>query len=163
MESKNQVNVFVVEDDSTSMEMICDMIRTKFPQLTIFKFNNGEDAIKNMNLQPKIVVLDYYLDKLKKDAKNGLDVLTELREMDPEIKVIMISAQEHLDIAVNIIKYGAYDYIVKSETAMYRLENILNHLTGHLIIDRKVFINKFLMVMVAALLVALILTFAFLL
>ena len=163
MEKKNQVNIFIVEDDSTSMEMICDMIRIKFPQLTIYKFNNGEDAISNMALQPKIIILDYYLDKLNKDAKNGLEVLTEIREMDPETKVIMISAQEHLDIAVNIIKYGAYDYIVKSETAMYRLENILNHLAGHLILDRSVILNKFLMVMVAALLVALILTLAFLL
>ena len=163
METKNQVNIFVVEDDSTSMEMICDMIRIKFPQLTIYKFSNGEDAINKMSLQPKIVVLDYYLDKLKKDAKNGMEVLSEMREIDPEVKVIMISAQEHLDIAVNIIKYGAYDYIVKSETALYRLENILNHLTGHLIMDKRVIMNKFLMVMVAALLLALILTLAFLL
>lgn len=161
MENKNAVNVFVVEDDHTSMEMICDLVRTKFPSFTIHKFTNGEDAIKQMSLKPKIIILDYYLDKLKKDAQNGLDVLTEMHEMDPGARIIMLSAQENLDVAVNIMRYGAYDYIVKSETAMYRLENILNHLTGHLALDRKVIVNRLLMVLVGVLVVSLILVLAF--
>lgn len=161
MENKQPLSVFVVEDDPSSMELICDLLRTKFSQFTIHKFTNGEDALKLMDLKPKIVILDYYLDKQKKDAQNGLDVLIEMKEIDPEASIIMISAQEHLDIAINIMKYGAYDYVVKSDTSLYRLENILNHLTSHWTLDRKVVVNRMLMVIVAALLVALILTIVF--
>jgi hypothetical protein len=75
----------------------------------------------------------------------------------------MLSSQEKPEIAASVIKYGAYDYIVKNEASLGRLEIILNHLTGHLILDQKIIMSKLIMVLGSASVIGLLIALAFLL
>jgi two-component system OmpR family response regulator len=161
VKNQNSAVVFIIEDDVIFLEMIYDFIKSKFPFLKLHKFTNGEDALNQMDLAPQIIILDYFLDSKDKGAQNGLDILMQIRKVDASIRVVMLSSQEKPEIAANIIKYGAYDYIVKNETALNRIEIIFNHLTGHLILDQKVIMSKFIMVLVGAAVVGLLIALAF--
>jgi len=79
-------------------------------------------------LKPEIVVLDYHLSSHNPSAKNGIEVLKEIKRLNPLSKVIMFSGQDNIDIALESMRNGAYDYIIKGETAFNKMENTVNRL-----------------------------------
>jgi two-component system response regulator AtoC len=71
--------------------------------------HTGEDGIDRLDaFLPDVVVLDYHLPKM-----NGLEVLSQLRSKIPFIKVIIITGNATVEIAVQAMKLGAYDYLSK--------------------------------------------------
>jgi two-component system, NtrC family, response regulator AtoC len=71
--------------------------------------HTGEDGIDRLDaFLPDVVVLDYHLPKM-----NGLEVLSQLRSKSPLIKVIIITGNATVEIAVQAMKLGAYDYLSK--------------------------------------------------
>ena len=76
----------------------------------------GEEVLKNLYKKPDIIVQDYLLEKM-----TGIDVLVKAKKMYPEIEFIFLSGQDSIDIAINSMKYGAYDYIVKDQMALKKL------------------------------------------
>lgn len=128
MANNNNRYIFLVDDEPIQNEMLKDYISERF-LYDIKIFDNGEDAIASMHLHPEIVVLDFHLNSHKPNAKNGVDILKKIKEGYPETQVIMLSGQDTLQVAVDSMKYGAYDYIVKGETAFSRTENALNNVS----------------------------------
>lgn len=59
-------------------------------------------------------------------AINGLQTLDEIKNIDAEIPVIILSSQDKIDVAVQCIHHNAFDYVVKSETAFVRLQKIIS-------------------------------------
>ena len=116
--------VFIVDDDPAQTTMFQDYL-TKFSWLTVKTFNTGEDCIKNLNQNPDIIFLDYNFDLVGKDALNGIEILNAIKGQCPDTEVVMVSAQDKIEVALNTMKYGAYDYVVKGESAFYRAENII--------------------------------------
>lgn len=124
---QNSRYIFLVDDEPIQNEMLKDYIGDRFPY-KIKTFESGEDALKEMNLDPAIAVLDFHLNSHLPDAKNGVEVLKMMKEMNPNTQVIMLSGQDKLEVAIDSMKYGAYDYVIKGETAFSRMENILNNI-----------------------------------
>jgi len=119
--------VFLVDDEPIQNEMLKDYLSERFK----YKFDlyeNGEDALRNMYEKPEIIILDYHLSAHNPAAKNGVQILQELKERYPDVYVVMVSGQDKIQVAVDSMKYGAYDYIVKGETAFARMENTLNRI-----------------------------------
>lgn len=113
--------IFIVDDDPVLAEMLRDHL-IKVTSYEVKSFSTGEECLKHMDQAPGIVFLDFYLDAVKKDAMDGLDVLQEIKKASPETDVVMLSGQDKIEVAVNTMKYGAFDYIVKGESAFYRAE-----------------------------------------
>lgn len=124
----NKRYLFLVDDEPIQNEMLKDYLAERF-LYDIKTFESGEEMLQNMNLQPEIVVLDYHLSAHKADAKNGVEVLRAIKDQYPETQVLMLSGQDKIDVAVDSMKYGAYDYIVKGETAFSRTENVINNIS----------------------------------
>ncbi|MNS42889.1 Chemotaxis protein CheY [compost metagenome] len=118
--------VFLVDDEPIQNEMLKDFLTERYTY-EIKVFDNGEEAMAQMHLNPEIVVLDYHLNAHLQNAKNGVDVLKEIKDKNPETQVIMLSGQDKIDVAVDTMKYGAFDYIVKGESAFPRIENVINN------------------------------------
>ncbi len=120
--------MFVIDDDPVQTEMISDYLKERY----IFElktFANGEDAMKDVaSLNPEIVVLDYHLNSNNPNAKNGIEILKEIKQASPVTKVIMFSGQDNINIALESMRNGAYDYIIKGETAFNKIENTVNRL-----------------------------------
>ena len=119
--------IFLVDDEPIQNEMLKDYISEHF-DFEIKTFDSGEEAIANMALNPEIIVLDFHLNSHLANAKNGVEVLKAIKEIKPDVHVIMLSGQDKLEVAVDSMKYGAYDYIIKGETAFSRIENVINNI-----------------------------------
>ena len=128
MSEKSEV-LFLVDDDSIYLKSIEHYFNQKLgDKFTIKAFSTGEECLSNLYLRPSIIVLDYYLDGVKKEAINGLDVLKKIKETKFETDVIMLSGADNLEIANNCIGNGAYDFVIKSETALVKTRNIIENI-----------------------------------
>jgi len=115
--------IFIVDDDPAQAMMLQDYLG-KYSWIKSTIFNSGEECLKNLHLNPQIVFLDYNFDLAGSDL-DGLDILKEIKAKKPETEVVMISGQDKIDVAVNTMKYGAFDYVVKSESAFHRAEHLI--------------------------------------
>lgn len=119
--------IYIVEDDAFQRQMLMDHL-SKMSHYQIKEFGTGEECIthlKSTNEKPGIIFLDYYLNGVVKDAMDGMDALTEIKEITPTSDVVMLSSQDKIEVAVDVMKYGAFDYIVKGESAFYRAEKAI--------------------------------------
>ena len=135
-------NIFIVDDDSVQAMMLSDHLG-KYSYLNVHTYSTGEECLKNMEaLRPQIIFLDYYFDKVSNTSMNGLDILKELRSNYPDVDVVMFSGQDRIEVAVNTMKYGAFDYIVKSESAFHRAENVIFNIIRKLKLEQSAALYK---------------------
>ncbi len=120
--SDNPFKIFVVEDDDWYNRLLVHHLSLN-PDYQVISFTNGKDCIDNLNKEPDVVTLDYRLPDMK-----GLDVLKKIKEVNEDIQVILISEQNEIEVVVELLKYGAYDYIVKSKDIRERLLNTVNNI-----------------------------------
>ncbi|MBN1821127.1 MAG: response regulator [Prolixibacteraceae bacterium] len=140
--------IFIVEDNKIYNQLIVKFLSQK-GFTNVKSFSNGEDCLRNMNLKPDIVIQDYLLDGL-----NGIEVLKRAKKHYPETEFIFLSGQSSMEIAVNSMRYGAYDYIVKDETTMDRLVDKIGKIGETKRIARK---NKVIKIILLCLIVFLLL------
>ncbi len=128
MAAEHNRYIFLVDDEPIQNEMLKDYLSDRF-LYKIKIYDNGEEALADMGLNPEIVVLDYHLNAHNRDAKNGVEILKAMKERSPETQVIMLSGQDQIEVATDSMKFGAYDYVVKGETAFSRMENAINNVS----------------------------------
>ncbi len=121
MDSKT-LKIFVVEDDEWYNRLLVYNLSLN-PDYEIHSFTDGKSCLEKLHLKPDVITLDYRLPDMK-----GLDVLKQVKEIDEEIQVILISEQEDIEVVVELLKHGAYDYIVKSKDIRERLLNTVNNI-----------------------------------
>ncbi len=121
MQAQNKIKIFLVDDDA----LLLKSLEIEFLELADFDvetYATGERCIENLAHKPDIIILDYHLDGIDKNAMNGIDTLDKIKEFNLEIPVIMLSSQDKIEVAVNCMHHKAADYVVKSETAFIRLQ-----------------------------------------
>ena len=121
MYEKDAIKIFVVEDDPIYTKFIKYVLDLNPDYETEF-FKTGKDCLNQLHKRPSVITLDYSLPDL-----SGAKVLEAIKEFDPQISVIIISAQEKIKTAVELLKAGAYDYISKDEEAKDRILNSINN------------------------------------
>jgi FixJ family two-component response regulator len=115
MSNKKYPLVFIVEDNKAYSKGIVHYLKVNnFDNVKIFI--SGEECLKNLYLKPDIIIQDYKL-----QGMSGLNVLQRTKKVLPGTEFIFLSAQENIDIAVNTLKYGAFDYIIKNELAFQKV------------------------------------------
>ncbi len=122
---KNKIKIFLVDDDTVYLKML-EIQFQEHGDFDIECFTSGEACLENLSSKPDIIILDYLLDGVDRDAMNGISVLDKIKDNNKDIHVIMLSAQDKIDVAVNCMHHFAYDYVVKSETAFMRLQKVIN-------------------------------------
>lgn len=121
MYEKEPVKIFVVEDDQAYTKFIKYVLGLN-PDYEIEFFTTGKECINNLHKNPSIVTLDYSLPDMP-----GQQVLEQIKNHDPNIVVIIVSAQEKIGTAVELLKSGAFDYITKDQDTKDRLLNSINN------------------------------------
>ena len=125
MKKENKIKIFLVDDDSIFLKLL-EIEFLQNADFDIVPFQNGELCIENLDQNPDIIILDYHLDGIDKNAMNGLATMDKIKEHSPEIPVIILSAQDKIEVAINCMHHKAFDYVVKSETAFLRLQKIIS-------------------------------------
>lgn len=121
MNKDNKIILFLVDDDKLFLKSLEIEFLSK-PTFVIETYATGELCLANLSRKPDIIVLDYHLDGIDKNAINGLETLDKIKAKNEKIPVIMLSSQDKIEIAINCMHLKASDYIVKSETAFVRLQ-----------------------------------------
>ena len=124
MNTKNKVKLFLVDDDVLFLKSL-EIDFLQHGDFDIETFATGELCVANLSHKPDIIILDYLLDSIDKSAMNGIETLDKIKKFNPEIPVIMLSAQDKIEVAINCMHHKATDYVVKSETAFMRLQKII--------------------------------------
>jgi DNA-binding NtrC family response regulator len=118
----NKTPIFIVEDDEGWAATLTGKLGKMY---ATHHFVSGEECIEKLEeIKPKFIVLDYHLE----GEMTGLDTLKVIRKKLPQTYVIMFSAQDDVQTAVNIMDNGAYDYVVKGENAFNRLNIITRNI-----------------------------------
>jgi two-component system, NtrC family, response regulator AtoC len=120
--SEKAFKIFVVEDDEWYSRLLVHTLSLN-PDYEIQAFGNGKDCLANLHQQPDIITLDYRLPDMK-----GLDVLKQIKEINEDIQIILISEQDDIGVVVTLLQNGAFDYIVKSKDIRERLLNTVNNI-----------------------------------
>lgn len=115
----NKYRIYIVEDDVVYGEMLKYFLSLN-EDYEVTRFANAKDVFANLHKRPNLVTLDYSLP----DA-TGEAVLKKIKEVDPEIAVIVLSGQKDVAKAIDLFKNGANDYIVKDESAKDILWNAI--------------------------------------
>jgi len=121
MYEKEPVKIFVVEDDQAYTKFIKYVLALN-PDYEIEFFTTGKECINNLHKNPSVITLDYSLPDMP-----GQQVLEQIKSYDPNIVVIIVSAQEKIGTAVELLKSGAFDYITKDQDTKDRLLNSINN------------------------------------
>lgn len=125
MKTKNKVKLFLVDDDAVFLKSL-EIEFMLHGDFEIETFSTGELCIDALNHNPDVIILDYFLDGVDKNAIDGIATLDIIKAQQPELPVIMLSEQDKIDVAVSCMHHNAFDYVVKSETAFVRLQKNIN-------------------------------------
>lgn len=133
MQKRTDPLIFIVEDNPVYNKLVVNYLNSKkFNRIE--SFLSGEECMKNINMKPDIIIQDYLL-----EGMNGIEVLKATKKIHPQIEFIFLSGQDSVDVAINTMKHGAYDYIVKDQMA---LKKMADKITKIIAIQKLVKSNK---------------------
>ncbi len=124
--------IFIVEDDEFYGEMLKHHLQ-KNPDYEVELFLNGADCIKNLHKNPSAISLDYSL-----PDTTGYEVIKKIKGYNPDVPVIIVSGQEDISTAVELLKEGAYDYYVKNDETKDRLWNALTKIRENISLKEEI-------------------------
>uniref|UniRef100_A0A832G1I3 Sigma-54-dependent Fis family transcriptional regulator n=1 Tax=Ignavibacterium album TaxID=591197 RepID=A0A832G1I3_9BACT len=99
--------IFIVDDEQAISKLLTYWVRDKW-KYNAESFATGEDVLKNLHKRPDVILLDIMLPGL-----DGIETLKRIKAFDENLPVIMLSAQGSIEVAVDSLKFGAYDYFTK--------------------------------------------------
>lgn len=123
--------IFFVDDD----KMMLDLMEYTFKcreGYEVKSYYSGEDCIRNINLSPNLIVLDYYLGNDKGESMSGLETLKKLQKLGKNIPVIILSREKDKTTIKEFIKLGAKKYVVKDD---YFIDTLIETIEGHFSIN----------------------------
>ncbi len=122
---KNEkIKLFLVDDDALFLKSL-EIEFLGHADFIIETYPTGESCVANLSHNPDVIILDYQLNGISKDAINGIETLDRIKSFNQDIPVVMLSSQDKIDVAISCMHHRAFDYVVKSETAFVRLQKII--------------------------------------
>jgi DNA-binding NtrC family response regulator len=119
METNNKYKIFLVDDDAFCLSFYREHLAgIGYDDVT--GFGNGADCLNQLTQQPDVIFLDYGMDNL-----TGIEVLKKIKRFNPDIYVVFLSGQANIMTAVNALKFGAFDYIVKGINELDSMTKVL--------------------------------------
>jgi two-component system, OmpR family, response regulator len=130
MNNINKIKLFLVDDDVVFLKLL-EIEFLQNADFVIETFPTGELCVKNLMHNPDVIILDYHLDGIEKNAMNGIQTLDKIKAINSDIPVIMLSSQDKIEVAIDCMHHRAADYVVKSETAFMRLQKIITNIFSY--------------------------------
>jgi len=130
MKNENKIRLFLVDYDALFLKLL-EIEFLKHADFAIETFATGELCLQSLEKNPDVIILDYYLDGIDKQAMNGMETLDKIKAINPDIPVVMLSSQDKIEVAIDCMHHRAYDYVVKSETAFLRLQKIISSIFSY--------------------------------
>lgn len=117
---ENQFKFFIVDDDIFCANVYQQYLKNmNYSDITYY--SNGNDCLINLNQNPDIIFLDHNMEDI-----TGFEVLKKIKRYNPNIYVVMVSGQENIKTAVDALKYGAFDYVIKDNNVCDKMTQVID-------------------------------------
>lgn len=126
------ITIFIVEDDPWYGEMLKHTLAMN-PDYKPVLFNSGRECMKQLHLKPDIVTLDFGLPDM-----DGISLMEQIHAVDRSVPVIVISGQEEIAVALDLLKKGATDYVIKNDHTRELLWNSILKIRETLTLKKEV-------------------------
>lgn len=130
------INILVVDDEAVIRDGLQRILIGK--SFRVETCNSGHSAIELLQQKD----FDLIITDLKMPGMSGIEVLTAVKTLQPEVPVIMITGYATVDTAVDAMKYGAADYVTKPFTPELILEKVQHALDQRTVMLNKIYIKK---------------------
>jgi DNA-binding NtrC family response regulator len=110
-------HIFIIEDDPWYGELLKYQLSLN-PDYEVSLFGSAKEGLDQLYRKPGVVCIDYSLPDM-----NGEKLLQRIRQENDQIPVVVISGQEEISVAVQLLKAGASDYIIKDDNTRELLWN----------------------------------------
>nr|HPR33869.1 response regulator [Prolixibacteraceae bacterium] len=118
--NSRKYKIFVVDDNQMFVKVLQKYLSDN-DQYEVFPFLSARDFLARLDKKPDIVSLDYTL-----PDGNGKDLLLAIKDVSPSTEVIIVSGQSDINTAIELLKIGAYDYIVKGVDTREKISIAIN-------------------------------------
>jgi putative two-component system response regulator len=118
MSANIEGKILVVDDNTDVLESVSSLISSH--SLSVISCENAKDALNEFEENRIVAVLT----DIKMPVMSGIDLLEKIHNVNPEIPVILMTAYAELDIAIDAIKRGAFDFVTKPFNAHYLIRAI---------------------------------------
>jgi len=99
--------IFIVDDEPAILKLISHWVKNEW-EYNVRTFTNGTELLENIYDDPDLILLDIMLPDI-----SGTDILKRIKKRNKHLPIIMLSAQGNIDVALECIREGAYDYFPK--------------------------------------------------
>ncbi|MES3038220.1 MAG: sigma-54 dependent transcriptional regulator [Bdellovibrionota bacterium] len=106
---EQKAKIIIIDDDQDICELLKAFFRLRDYETIIF--NNAEDALKKLSESP--VACDVVVADLMLPGLSGIDLVREMKTKGIEVPVILLTSEKSVEVAVEAIHAGAYDFVVK--------------------------------------------------
>lgn len=124
--------IFIVEDDKIFAKRLQYELSLN-SDLELSIYTDGKSLLKALKCEPDLITLDYHL-----PDSQGDELLQVIKKQIPQTPVIIISGQQDVSTALDLMKNGAYDYLVKGDDLINRLRNLIVNIREKVLLERKV-------------------------
>lgn len=114
--------IFLVDDDPFCLTLY-EQLLIDLGYTDVVAHNNGTECLNQLSLRPEIIFVDHHMGDI-----NGLDLLQKIKRFDPNIYVVLLSGQEDMRVTIDALKYGAFDYIIKGNNEINRIQDVLQRI-----------------------------------
>jgi CheY-like chemotaxis protein len=118
--------IFIVDDDPFINMLVVKRFTSEGYKLEAFQY--GEECLKALNKNPDLIILDYFFVNNDREVMNGMEVFDKIKEVKPDLPVIMLSGQEKGEIVLELARKGIDDYIIKDNNLIENLHTAITEL-----------------------------------
>ncbi len=106
--------IFFIDDD----KMILNLLEYTFQSrqdYDVVSFQTGEECLENLHMEPTLIVLDHILTGSSSNTLNGLDTLKEIRKVNEDVPVVILTGQNDDELLSEFMEQGANRYLTKDD------------------------------------------------
>ncbi len=118
--------IFIVDDDPFINMLVVKRFTSEGYKLESFLY--GEECLNALGKNPDLIILDYFFVSNDRPVMNGMEVFDKIKEVKPDLPVIMLSGQEKGEIVLELARKGIDDYIIKDNNLIENLHTAITEL-----------------------------------
>lgn len=119
------IKVVIIEDEEAHFQLMKRAICKELPKTSLYHATSPVACLEELDsINPDVILVDYLLPDM-----TGIEFLSAIKQQECDIPVIMITGQGDEGIAVQAMKLGAQDYLVKSADFFHLLPSVIEQVT----------------------------------
>jgi len=106
--------IFFIDDDKVILNLLEYTFQSR-RDYDVICYKTGEECLENLHQGPNLIVLDHILESGGEDSLNGLETLKEIRKVNKEVPVVILTGQGDDQLLSEFMENGADKYLTKDD------------------------------------------------